>query len=58
MAEFRIQVDSVWTKPDDFKVLLKLEEGMDDEDNSEGEDEQETIVEDEMDDDDENEDDE
>jgi len=22
MAEFRVQVDSRWTKPDDFKVLL------------------------------------
>jgi len=56
MAEFRIIVDSVWTKPDHFKLLLQLNSS-----SSEGEeideDEQETIVEEEMDDDDDNADD-
>ncbi|ODM89192.1 mRNA turnover protein 4 [Orchesella cincta] len=53
MAEFRVVVDSVWTKPDDFKVLLKLDSSMVEDEEEVDEDQEETIVEDEeMDDDD------
>ncbi|CAL8089355.1 unnamed protein product [Orchesella dallaii] len=56
MAEFRVLVDSVYTKPDDFKVVLKLDSSMveDEEEEEEevDEDEQETIVDEDMEDDD------
>jgi len=57
MAEFRVLVDSVWTKPDDFKVLLKLVEEEEGEEEEVDEDLEETIVMDdeEMDDNDEEE---
>jgi len=53
MAEFRILVDSVWSKPDNFKLLLQIPED-DDEDAA---DEEETFVDAEMDDADDDDDD-
>jgi mRNA turnover protein 4 len=37
MAELRVKVDSVWTKPDDFKVLLTKEDSEDEEDEEDDE---------------------
>jgi mRNA turnover protein 4 len=54
MAEFRVIVDSVWTKPDNFKLLLKLDM-IEDENDGDDEDQEETIVDEEMDDEDEDE---
>lgn len=61
MADFKIYPDCVWTKPDNFKVLLKIpddDEQLEDELDEDFEDAQETIVEDDDDDEDMAEDDE
>jgi len=55
MAEFRVIVDSIWTKPDNFKILLKFDTSMTEDD--EFEDAQETIVDEDMDEEDDEEDD-
>jgi len=55
MAEFRVLVDSIWTKPDNFKILLKFDSSMTEDD--EFEDAQETIVDEDMDDEDDDDDD-
>jgi hypothetical protein len=36
MAEFKVKVDSVWSKPDDFKVLLTEESDEEVEEDDEG----------------------